>query len=241
MKGFMPEQPATHVPVVVRRMLICHYPPVSGPGHGRPGAILAIVAALVALAVSLVAVAVVVIRRAPVPQAGLAEHAVAAPVLAKLGSQTVEEVQDQGSTIGMKVTDEALSASLELEPDDVITAIAGRPLKRRADVPEAMRALRLVKAETIDVDLVRDHRSIVVRWRVTGDRDPALPGGSADGAAAAAGSLGALSGSGGSVDDAVLASIVRHSELQYSMPRASLHQIIGDLPAYLFSGARVVQ
>jgi S1-C subfamily serine protease len=141
------------------------------------GAVIAIGAAIVALLTSLAAVIVVVSRSADATPAraasasatSVSERRVPADDVAKLKRDTVENVTDKGKVIGVKVTDDKLRSSLGLAPDDVITAIAGRAIKREFDVYDAVLGMSMMDSSVVYVDLVHDGKPQLVRWQLDGD------------------------------------------------------------------------
>ena len=141
------------------------------------GAVIAIGAAIVALLTSLAAVIVVVARSAdatPARAAGassamVSERHVAADDVAKLKRDTVEKVTDKDKVIGVKVTDPKLRGALGLAADDVITAIAGRTIKREFDVYDAVLGTSMMDSSVVYVDLVHDGKPQLVRWQLDGD------------------------------------------------------------------------
>jgi S1-C subfamily serine protease len=142
------------------------------------GAVIAIGAAVVALVTSLAAVIVVVSRKAdatPAPKAAASDNLtvvqkrVPADEVAKLKRPAVEAVTDKGKTIGVKVVDDKLRAALGLAGDDVITAIAGRTIKREFDVYDAVLGMSLMDSSVIYVDIVRAGTPQLVRWQLDGD------------------------------------------------------------------------
>lgn len=141
------------------------------------GAVIAIGAAIVALLTSLAAVIVVVSRSAdatPARAAGtstttVSERRVPADDVAKLKRDTVENVTDKGKVIGVKVTDDKLRSSLGLAAGDVITAIAGRAIKREFDVYDAVLGMSMMDSSVVYVDLVHDGKAQLVRWQLDGD------------------------------------------------------------------------
>jgi len=162
-------------------------------GLGRP-AIIAIGFAVVALLTSLAAVFVVAGRdgtpaAAPaVTKSSVIEKMVDAGDVTKLKRDVVERVtDDHGNVLGVKMKDESLRAALGLEPGDVITAIGGRAIKREFDVYDAVLGMSMMDASIVYVDVLREKKPTLVRWRLDGDlrsarRDPIarprpLPGG----------------------------------------------------------------
>jgi len=109
---------------------------------------IAIVLAVVAVAISAAAVVVVVRREEP---AAIEEHRVAA--------------RDVASLTGRR-EDPALWRALGLRPGDELAAIAGVSIKIDGDVAAAIIGAAMTSAHTIDVDLVRDGKPVLVRWRL---------------------------------------------------------------------------
>jgi type II secretory pathway component PulC len=116
------------------------------------------------------------------------EKMVDAGDVTKLKRDVVERVtDDHGNVLGVKMKDESLRAALGLEPGDVITAIGGRAIKREFDVYDAVLGMSMMDASIVYVDVLREKKPTLVRWRLDGDlrsarRDPIarprpLPGG----------------------------------------------------------------
>ena len=144
-------------------------------GLGRL-AIAAIGFAVVALITSVLA-AIVVLRRDPPPQpatgsASAAPHdrTLAANDVTKLKRDVVDKVtDDKGTVIGVRVKDDSVRSALGLEPGDVITAINGRTIKREFDVYDAVLGMSQMDASIVYIELVRDNRPVLERWRLDGD------------------------------------------------------------------------
>jgi S1-C subfamily serine protease len=248
---------------------------------------LAIGAAVVALVMSSLAVIVVVSRAgggtavAPIAPAGAgsgvpgvapgsakADDRAGAPALpparrvaatdvVRLRREAVVLVRDASRTTGVRVTDEDLRKALDLGPDDVITAIAGRAIEREFDVLEAIFAVKSLRASTIHVDLLRDGHPVLARWTVDGDLrtarapspyDPGSYGGGA-GPADPSGIFGVLGGSSGSsaggtggslgpnpflpaTPDPLADTIKRIDDLHYEVPRATLDRVLAARSSY---------
>ena len=149
---------------------------VQRAGLGRP-AVIAIGFAVVALVTSLVAV-IVVMRRSSEPVAVAApsksahiDRTLDANDVTKLKRDVVEKaVDDRGEVIGVKVKDAAVRTALGLEPDDVITAINGRAIKREFDVYDAVLGMSMMDASIVYVEIVRGGKEpALVRWKLDGD------------------------------------------------------------------------
>lgn len=233
---------------------------------------IAIGAAILALATSLIAVIVVTSRSGTSPASALAAEAgssreakagtppplprakrVAAADIVRLRREAVTLAHDAGKVIGVKVVDEDVRKALELDPDDVITALAGRTVERELDLHEAMFALRRLKASSVYVELLRGGHPVLLVWKVDGDlqaaatrpSDPARPGG-----AAGVGVLGVLGGGGGGLGtnpyapsirdpfapspppDPLADTIKKLDDLHYEVPRATVERVFSQPSAY---------
>ncbi|MBA3392218.1 MAG: hypothetical protein H0T89_06220 [Deltaproteobacteria bacterium] len=226
--------------------------------HGRAGTrgrapAIAIGFAVVALLTSVTAVIVVASRDkpAPAPAATVSivplEHAVTATDVAKLKRDVVEKAVDaSGATIGVKVKEDTLRTALGLGAEDVITAISGRTIKREFDVYDAVLGLSMMDTSTVYVDLLRDKKPVLVRWKVDGSlraarRDP--PRGTAGsigtlGSLGSGGGLGSLGGSPfGTSDpfaarDPLLDTIIKIDDLNYRVPRATVDRLLANPDAF---------
>ncbi len=223
-------------------------------GKGRAPAI-AIGFAVVALLTSVTAVIVVASRDkpapAPAPEPTVSivplERAVTATDVAKLKRDVVEKAVDAaGATIGVKVKEDTLRTALGLGAEDVITAISGRAIKREFDVYDAVLGLSMMDTSMIYVDLLRDKKPVLVRWKVDGSlraarRDP--PRGTAGsigtlGSLGSGGGLGSLGGSPfGTPDpfaarDPLLDTITKIDDLNYEVPRPTVERLIANPDAF---------
>lgn len=82
----------------------------------------------------------------------------------RLDRESVEAVAG-----GIKVTDRELSRALSLEPDDVITAISGKTLKRQFDVYDALLGVSMMNATTLYLEVTHNGAATLVRWDLDGD------------------------------------------------------------------------
>ena len=146
---------------------------------------------------------------------------------------------------GLKIADAALARALGLEPDDIITAVAGRKVQRYLDFDLAMvRALPMDDPVTIYVELARN---VIVRWHVDTDArtawfsprvQPYTPPPLAPLTPPAAVDPFATPRTPDPVDPLV-ASIERVDDTHARVPRATVDKIIQD-PMTVARGARVV-
>jgi general secretion pathway protein C len=152
----------------------------------------------------------------------------------KLRREAVALVRDAGTVIGVKVTDEDLRRSLDLDPDDVITAISGRTIERELDVFDITYNLKRMRASTVYVDLVRDRRPVLLRWKIDGDLQTARVTRPYD----LGGSLGSLRGGLGGIPYAISApdplvdTIKRIDDLNYIVPRTTVERVFASTSSY---------
>jgi S1-C subfamily serine protease len=216
---------------------------------------IAIGAAAAALLTSLIAVIVVVSRGEPAPASGSAARAgagtassaaadeappppparrVAATDLVKLRREAVALVREAGKVLGVKVTDEDLRRALELEPGDVIAAISGRTIEREFDVFDITYHLKRIRASTVYVDLLRDRKPVLLRWKIDGDLQTARAPGPYD----PGGALGSLRGGLGgnpyvvSAPDPLVDTVKRIDDLNYIVPRTTAERVFASTSAY---------
>lgn len=142
---------------------------LDGPMTDQPRVpLIAIATACVAVLLSLIALVVVARRstRGSDPGALAFETSIAAAEVVKLERDTVEVVKEDGSVTGVRVTDDALRDALGLRPYDVIAALAGRAIKRELDIVDAVRGASSFDAEVLYVDVVRDGKPLLLRWKL---------------------------------------------------------------------------
>lgn len=192
-------------------------------------AIVAIGFAVVALLTSVIAVVVVMRRRpeAVVVAPAREDRAIEAAEILKLKRDVVEMV-----ATGAKIKDAALRTSLGLEPDDVVTAINGRAIKREFDVFDAVLGMAAMNATIIYVEVTRAGAPRLLHWRVEGDLrttrhdvvrrpTPSTPNPFT------------------SARDPVVDSITKLDDLHFEAPRASRDQLLAN-PDILGRQARIV-
>ena len=214
---------------------------------------IAIGAAVAALLTSVIAVIVVASRgggttpertssagsaTAPAERAGPAEQRVAARDVVKLKRETVAVVRDAGKVIGVKVVDGETRTALGLEADDVITALSGRVLRREFDVYDAMLGMSQMDASVVYVDLLRDHKPVLLRWQLDGnlraarraDTTGALGGGSIIDSLGGNPYQPSLGGS--TVPDPLVDTIKKIDDRSYEVPRATVDRVFSSTSTY---------
>lgn len=129
---------------------------------------IAIGTATVALVMATIALVVVVTRTPKSPESGATafETTVSAADVVKLGRDSLEIARDEGGVVGVKVVDEKLRSALGLQLDDVIAAIAGRPVNTERDISNLVRGLTVLDPAMLYVDLVRDGEPVLLRWKL---------------------------------------------------------------------------
>jgi len=222
------------------------------------GAVIAIGAAIVALLTSLAAVIVVVSRSADAtPTKGsaaaattLTERRVPADDVAKLKRDTVENVTEKGKVIGVKVIDEKLRKSLGLAFDDVITAIAGRAIKREFDVYDAVLGMSMMDSSVVYVDLLHGGQPALVRWQLDGDLRSArrttdiIPPSPVPTPVPTPPTIDPLAPNPfdpnvNDIDDAMIDSIRKIDDTHFEVPRTTLDRVLQN-PMAIAKGARIV-
>ncbi|HEU4615740.1 MAG TPA: type II secretion system protein GspC [Kofleriaceae bacterium] len=215
---------------------------MSEPEQARRMRIVAVSAALIAVAFALAAVIVVLLRGehgAPAAKGSVlvVDRDVHAPDVVRLRGSAVERVLENGIAKGVRVTDTMLAQALGLEPGDVITSLSGKPMADERDTYGAVLRLGLMDAKTLYVELLRDGKPVLARWRL----DDALTEArhAAFGSSAPPSNLTPLSPLPPSPADPVLDTIERLDDTHYRVPRATVDALLAD-PSTLAKGARVV-
>jgi S1-C subfamily serine protease len=138
--------------------------------------IVAVGAAVLALVLTAVAVVVVLMRGGERAVAStnasaltLSEHDVQASDVVKLKRDVVEIVVEKGATKGVRITDAALARTLGLSDGDVITAISGRAMTRETEIYDVMSRTTSLNATTMYVEISRNDKPMLLRWRLDGD------------------------------------------------------------------------
>ncbi len=131
----------------------------------------AIAAATVSVLISLIAVGVVASRNGAKERGSTAdgegltlEAKVAATDIIQLKRDSVETAPG-----GVRMRDKTLGAALGLQTMDVVTAIGGHTVRKERDVTEAILAASMFETAMIDVDIVREDKPLLLRWKVDGD------------------------------------------------------------------------
>ncbi len=204
--------------------------------------IVAVTAALIAVAFALAAVIVVLLRGehgAPAAKGSVlvVDRDVHAPDVVRLRGSAVERVLENGIAKGVRVTDTMLAQALGLEPGDVITSLSGKPMADERDTYGAVLRLGLMDAKTLYVELLRDGKPVLARWRLDGALTEARH--AAFGSSAPPSNLTPLSPLPPSPADRVLDTIERLDDTHYRVPRATVDALLAD-PSTLAKGARVV-
>ena len=219
--------------------------------------IVAVGAALVALVFTGVAVVVVLTRGESSSAASespaamqVADRDVQAADVVRLRRDVVELVMENGTAKGVKIRDAVLARSLGLEPDDVITAISGIAMTRELAAYDAVFKLGLMNPTTVYVEVARNKRPLLVRWKLDSDVSKARTAATA-GSASWSSALGTLGGGGTGIGglgtytppspdpDPLLDSIEKIDETHYRLPRATADALLAD-PARFARSARVV-
>jgi S1-C subfamily serine protease len=156
------------------------------PRPNRRIQIVAVGFAAAALATAMVAVVVVATRSTPEPPPPpsqprnvVEDRDVAAADILKLDKSYTSTVWSISSD-GLRVDDAALRKALGLDGRDVITAVSGRSLVHEVDVQRAVFDLSILEAKTAYVEVMRDHRAVLYRWKIDGDLREARRASSAD-------------------------------------------------------------
>lgn len=107
----------------------------------------------------------------------LLDQRVAAADVAALRSGAVTPVVEVGSAAGVRLNDPTLAGRLGLAPGDVVTQVMGVPVREPSELElSILRASsRSMKVTTLYIEIMRDHRPRLVRWRVDGDLANAPP------------------------------------------------------------------
>jgi S1-C subfamily serine protease len=210
-----------------------------------------------ALVLSLIAVVVTAARGgAKSSDAILAvEATVTAENVVKLKRDVVEVTTgdpaggEAGKVIGLKVTDEKLRQALGLEATDAITAISGRVLKRELDVYDALLSASLLDPSVLYVDIQRDGKPLLLKWKLDGDLKSARRADSTSRSPrdsnVATPSIDPFTNPydsyGGSLSsrDPLLDTIKKIDATHYELPRSTIDRVLAN-PMDFAKGARVV-
>ncbi len=203
--------------------------------------IIAIGLAVTAVVLAIVATIVVVKRRvpahegvvavAPAPSAAAESRTVMALDVAELEHESVEPVSEQGQVIGVKVTDPSVRNLLGLAPNDVITGISGRPIRRQFDIYDALVGASMMNATALFVELVHDGAPMLVRWELDGDLRQARRGRPSRPTLAAPSLR--------PVRDPLLDTIKQLDDRHLSVPRATIEQMAANATVFA-QGARMI-
>jgi S1-C subfamily serine protease len=203
--------------------------------------LIAIGLAVTAVVLAIVATVVVVKRGgtaresvaavAPSPSAAPETRKVSALDVAELEHDGVQPVSEQGQVIGVKVTDPGVRNLLGLATTDVITGIAGRPIRRQFDVYDALAGATMMNATVLFVELVREGAPRLVRWELDGDLRQARRGRPSRPTLAAPSLR--------PVRDPLLDTIKEIDDHHFNVPRATIEQMAANVTGFA-QGARMI-
>jgi type II secretory pathway component PulC len=193
----------------------------------------AIAAASVSVLMSLIAVGVVASRggEKSTESAQLTvEASVAASDIVKLKRDSVTT----GAT-GVRVTDDRLRVALGLQTDDEIVMLGGRVIKRERDITDVLVGASMFEVVKLDVDVLRDGKPLLMRWKIDGDlrsarrtpSAPTLPSTTPD------------PWSPSPTRDPMLDTIRKIDDTHYEVPRSTIDTVLAN-PIDFTKGARVV-
>jgi hypothetical protein len=205
-------------------------------------ATIAVAAASVSVLMSLIAVGVVASRggEKSTESAQLTvEASVAAADIVKLKRDSVT-----AGTTGVRITDDKLRTALGLQTDDEIVMLGGRVIKRERDITDVLIGASMFEVSMLDVDLLRDGKPLLMRWKIDGDLKsarrldtstrtpstaPVLPSTDPD-----PWSTGTQSSR-----DPVLDTIRKIDDTHFEVPRSTIDHVLAN-PMDFAKGARVV-
>jgi S1-C subfamily serine protease len=204
--------------------------------------------AAAAMLVALAAVIVVIKRgddsAAPVAKepekpaiAPIIDKTVLATDVIRLQRNAVEAVVESGQTLGVRVKDEDLSRALGFEPDDILTALSGRPVTRDTDLYDAIFNVSMMSGTTMYAEITRSGTPTLLRWKLDGDLRQARYGASGS-------TLGGVFGGTYTPPplpppDPMLDTIEKVDDTHVKLPRKTAEHIF-DNPMANMKGARVV-
>jgi len=208
----------------------------------------------VAVVISLASVGVVASRGATSSRLDTVEITVAAADVLKLRYDVVEASKD-----GLQLRDDKLREALGLQSGDELVMLGGRKLERETDIRDPVLAATMSGATVIDVDLVRQGKPVLVRWKIDGSLraarldtppSPVRPSLGTPGGGGTAGLSGStlknpfddptdpLAGSRYGRDP-LLDTITRIDDNHVSVPRSTVDRVLAN-PMGFSRGARVV-
>ncbi len=165
-----------------------------------------------------------------------AAHQIEATDLVEMERSGVEAASKNGAVIGVKVTDPGLRASLGVEPDDVITAISGRPIRRQFDIHDVIAGASLMNTSALFVELMRGDTPVLVRWDLAGDLRTARRGPSRRGALGFPSTPTPVR----PVRDPLIDTITATDDHHITAPRATIEQVATS-PSTYGQGVRVMR
>lgn len=165
--------------------------------------LVALGAAVLAVAVSVIAAIIVVTRDDSAPSAKtsselLLEKRVSASDVVRM-RDNLDLVAEAGQPHGVRVRDAELAKVLGLEAEDTLLQFSGRPILRVTDVADMIIRAGGMRLSTIYVELERDGKPALMRWRVEGSLLDARVDTPGSGAVAVAPGIGSGIGSAGAL------------------------------------------
>ena len=160
------------------------------------------------------------LAHAPVaaPRPALTERHVAATDVVKLRTARAEP-----TSAGIRILDRSGGAALGLEPDDVIVAFSGRPLRREFDLVDALLTVGMMSPTSLYVEIVRGQDRALLVWRIDGVLRAAR--------AAAPDPLRQPNAT--MVPDPLVATIVSIDDTHVEVPGRTADRIVADTPTYV--------
>lgn len=214
--------------------------------EGRRLPAVAIGMAVLAVVLSGIATIVVIVRdpagaAAPEPTRTAAPaRQIEATDLVELERDGVVPESRNGAVIGVRITDPDLRAAFGLDPDDVITAISGRPIRRQFDIHDVIAGASLMNTSALFVELMRGDAPVLVRWDLAGDLRTARRSTTRRSSGLSLPSPSAPMRPVRPVRDPLIDTITAADDHHITAPRATIEQIAASPTVYM-QGARVLR